>query len=80
MESRRQLGFRFWIECVLALASSVLLVATLITRTWIEEVFKVDLDKSSGSLEWIIVTVVLLVTVGSVTLATAEYRRRVVAV
>ena len=76
METYRRLGNAFWIESLMALASAALLVVTLITRTWIEEIFKVDPDQGSGSLEWIIVGLALLVTVASVTLAGGEWRSR----
>ncbi len=76
METYRRLGKAFWIERVMALASAALLVVTLITRTWIEEIFKVDPDQGNGSLEWIIIGVALLVTVASVTLAGGEWRSR----
>jgi len=76
METYQPLGKAFWIESVMALASAALLVVTLITRTWIEEIFKVDPDQGSGSLEWIIVGVALMVAVASVTLAHGEWRHR----
>jgi hypothetical protein len=72
----KQLGVRFWIESALALASAALLFVTLISRIWIEELFKVDPDQGSGSLEWIIVGAALLLTVTSVALASREWRRR----
>ena len=76
METYRRLGKAFWIERVMALASAALLVVTLITRTWIEEIFKVDPDQGSGSLEWIIIGVALMLTVASVMLARGEWRSR----
>ncbi len=76
METYRRLGNAFWIESVMALASATLLVVTLITKTWIEEIFKVDPDQGSGSLEWVIIGVALVVTVASVTLASGEWRSR----
>lgn len=76
MEAYRPLGTAFWIESVMALVSASLLVVTLITRTWIEEIFKVDPDQGSGSLEWIIIGIALMVTVASVTLASGEWRSR----
>ncbi len=76
METYRRVGKAFWIESVMALASAALLVVTLITRTWIEEIFKVDPDQGSGSLEWIIIGIALMVTVASVTLASGEWRSR----
>ncbi len=72
----RRLRNAFWIESGMALTSAALLVVTLITRTWIEEIFKVDPDQGSGSLEWIIIGVALVVTVASVTLASGEWRSR----
>ncbi|MDQ2741899.1 MAG: ABC transporter permease [Chloroflexota bacterium] len=81
METYRRLGKAFWIESATALASATLLAVTLITRTWVEKIFKVDPDQGSGSLEWIIIGVALMVTVASVTLAGSEWRsRRAVAV
>lgn len=81
METYRRLGKAFWIESVIALVSAALLVVTLITRTWVEEIFKVDPDQGSGSLEWIIIGVALMLTVASVMLARGEWRsRRAVAV
>ncbi len=76
METYRRLGKAFWIESAMALASAALLAVTLITRTWIEEIFKVDPDQGSGSLEWIIIGVALMLTVASVMLARGEWRSR----
>ena len=72
----QNLGTRFWIESTLALASATLLMLTLISRTWIETVFKTDPDAGSGAVEWIIVGVTLAITVGSVTLARREWKQR----
>lgn len=76
VETYRRLGKAFWIESAMALASAALLAVTLITRTWIEEIFKVDPDQGSGSLEWIIIGVALMLTVASVMLARGEWRSR----
>ncbi len=80
METYRRLGKAFWIESAMALASATLLAVTLITRTWVEEIFKVDPDQGSGSLEWIIIGVALMLTVASVMLARGEWRSRRAAV
>jgi len=80
VETYRRLGKAFWIESAMALASATLLAVTLITRTWVEEIFKVDPDQGSGSLEWIIIGVALMLTVASVMLARGEWRSRRAAV
>lgn len=46
---------RVAVEGVLGLVSAALGVLTLLTRDWIEVVFRVDPDKSSGLLEWVVV-------------------------
>ena len=66
---------RFWIEAGLAVISVVLLVATLISREWIEVVFGVDPDRGSGSLEWVVVGIATLLAVVSSVIARAEWRR-----
>jgi hypothetical protein len=52
-----------------------LFVITLVWRDWIELVFGVDPDKSYGSLEWLIVGALLVVTLALFTLAGFEWRR-----
>jgi hypothetical protein len=66
---------RFWIETGLAGVSGFLLVLTLITRDWIEELFDVDPDGGSGSLEWLLVAGLLVATVTFGLLARAERMR-----
>lgn len=46
---------RFWLEAILAALSTGFFILTLLSRNWIEIVFGVDPDNSSGSLEWLIV-------------------------
>jgi hypothetical protein len=71
----RQVRLRFWIELGLGVASGLLFVLTLATREWIELVFGVDPDNGSGMLEWLIVTLLALLTVGFGALARRERRR-----
>jgi hypothetical protein len=66
---------RFWIEAGLASVTTLLFLLTLVRRDWIEAVFGIDPDHYSGSLEWISVGALLVVTVASAALARAEWRR-----
>ena len=66
---------RFWFETSIAIATSILLVITLVWKDWIEIVFRVDPDSHSGVLEWLIVGALLLVTIMCATLATYEWRK-----
>jgi hypothetical protein len=72
---REQLPVRFWIETALAGASALLLIVTLVWHDWIETVFGVDPDASSGAAEWIIVGLALAITIGSIYLARREWAR-----
>ena len=75
---RPQLTRTFWIEAALAAASALFLALTLLWQDWIEIVFGVDPDNSSGSLEWVIVGACLFVTVVFALLARQEWRRSLV--
>jgi hypothetical protein len=66
---------RMWIELGLAIATGALLILTLISREWIEEIFGVDPDGGSGALEWLIVAGLAIATVSFSLLARAEWRR-----
>jgi hypothetical protein len=46
---------RFYVEVALAGLTGALTILTLITREWIEAIFRVDPDGGNGSLEWAIV-------------------------
>ena len=70
-----QLPRRFWLELGLAGFSAVLLLLTLVTREWIELVFRVDPDHGNGSLEWLVVLAALACTVTFSVLARLEWQR-----
>jgi len=72
---RNALRRRFWLETGLAIITGILFIFTLVQRDWIEIVFNVDPDNRSGSLEWLIVGVLLVVTLTLFTLASYEWRR-----
>lgn len=66
---------RFWVESTLSLLSLLALVAVTAQRNWVEVLFHVDPDMGSGTLEWAIVGVLLVVLVATSMLARAEWRR-----
>jgi hypothetical protein len=72
---KTSLRVRFWLETVLALITGILFVVTLVWRDWIEMVFHVDPDQGSGTLEWLIVGVLLVITVALFFMARYEWRR-----
>jgi len=72
---KRAMRFRFWLEIGMATITGILFVITLIVRDWIEIVFHVSLDNDSGSFEWLIVGVLLVVTITLFVLARYEWRR-----
>ncbi len=65
----------FWLETGMATITGILFVITLVWRDWIEIVFNIDPDNRNGSLEWLIVGVLLAVTLVLFTLAGFEWRR-----
>ncbi len=72
---RNALRLRFWLEAGMATVTSILFVITLVQGDWIEIVFGVDPDNRNGTLEWLIVGVLLVVTITLFTLASYEWRR-----
>ena len=72
---RRTVRRRFWIEATLAAATTILLLATLVSKEWIEAVFGADPDGGDGSLEWAIVGALLVACVVLSAAARAEWRR-----
>ena len=71
---------RFWLETGIAIVTGILFVITLVRNDWIEIVFGVDPDNRNGSLEWLIVGVLLAVTITLFILASYEWRRARIAV
>jgi hypothetical protein len=72
---RNALRRRFWLATAVAIVTSILLVITLVQRDWIEIVFGVDPDNRNGTLEWLIIGALLVVTITLFTLASYEWRR-----
>jgi hypothetical protein len=66
---------RFWIEAGIATVTGILFVITLAAPNWIERVFGIDPDGGNGSLEWLIVGVLLIATVALSIAARNEWRR-----
>lgn len=66
---------RFWLESGLAIVTAALLSLTLVSREWIEEIFRFDPDGGSGALEWGIV-LALAVALIALTLVARHERRR----
>ncbi len=69
------LRHRFWIETFLASATGVVAIVTLFWHDWIETVFGTDPDKGSGSAEWLVVAVLMIITVTLGVAARLEWRR-----
>jgi len=66
---------RFWAETVLGTLTFLTFALTLVSRDWIEVVFRVDPDQHSGSLEWLIVGVLAVISATLFVLARMEWRR-----
>ena len=69
------LRYRFWLESIFGSITGVAAVVTLFWHDWIEAVFGVDPDKGSGSAEWLVVLMLLLLTVAFAAGARLEWRR-----
>jgi hypothetical protein len=66
---------RFSLEAVLAALTTGLFALTLVSRDWIEIVFGIEPDQSNGTLEWVIVGALLVVSVALIALARRDWRR-----
>jgi DMSO/TMAO reductase YedYZ heme-binding membrane subunit len=64
----------FRIEATLSVVTGLLGVVTLFWRDWIEATTGWDPDKHSGSLEWAIVAVLILLSLSLALLARRELR------
>ena len=75
MFGQRRPRARFWIESVLAALTCLLAIFTLISREWVEIVFRVDPDHSSGSFEWALIGGLFVLTLTFALVARTEWRR-----
>jgi hypothetical protein len=66
---------RYRLEVIGAAVTGLAAALTAIVPDWIEEVFHVDPDSGSGSLEWLIVAALALATITLGALAWRERRR-----
>jgi len=65
------------LEVVLASLGSGLFVLTIAWRDWIEAVFGVDPDRSSGATELLVAAALLGLALTAAALARAEWRRAI---
>ncbi len=72
---RRNFGPLFWIEVGLAAITGLLALITPVFPDWIEAVSGWDPDQHDGSVEWMIVVGLFVVTFALVAAATLEWRR-----
>jgi hypothetical protein len=71
----RPLRARFWVESLLAAATGLLAVLTVLVPDWLEVAFGIDPDAGDGSVERLIVLGLALVTVTLFAVAGIEWRR-----
>ncbi len=72
---RKQIRWFFWLEMILSCIAGLLFVLTLVERTWVELLLHIDPDQGNGSLEWLVVSGLLVVTLVLFALAGYEWRR-----
>jgi len=70
-----KLRTRFWLEIALASLCLVLAVLTSSSRAWIEALTGWDPDHGNGSLEWVVVAVLVVAAVVVAVAARVEWRR-----
>lgn len=70
------LRFRFWLEAAMFPVTGSLLTAAVVWPHWIEGVSGISPDSGDGSMEWLIVSVLLVVAVMSFLTARYEWRVR----
>jgi hypothetical protein len=80
ISSKRKLQRRLRVKTVIGVVTGVLCVVTPIWPDWIEGMSGWDPDQHDGSLEWMIVTTLLIVTVTMLAMAAREWRRMKVTV
>ena len=69
------LRHQFWLESISGSVTGIAAVITLFWHDWIETVFGIDPDRGNGSAEWLIISVLLLVTIALAVGARREWRR-----
>ncbi len=72
---RRKFRPLFWIEVGLAAVTGLLALITPVFPDWIEAVSGWDPDQHDGSVEWMIVIGLFIVTVALIAAAALEWRR-----
>ena len=75
VRAKRLPRHRFWVETALGSVTAALVLLTLVSREWIELLFRVDPDGGNGSFEWAIVGVLVTACAASAVAARAEWRR-----
>jgi hypothetical protein len=68
------LRHQFWLESISGSVTGVVAVMALFWHDRIETVFRIDPDSGNGSAEWLIISVLLLVTVTLAVGARREWR------
>ena len=72
---RRHLPARFWIETVVAVLGFALLLLTLVSHEWFEELTGYEPDGGNGTLEIVLPLVLLAIAAASSVAARRVYRR-----
>ena len=72
---KRRLRSRFWVESLVSAVSAGLALITLLSRHWIEIVFRTAPDHHNGSLEMVVVGASLAVVTVLGVAARVEWRR-----